>query len=112
MTSTENNQNEEGKQNLIELRGNFYNLIHEETQEKIGNSGNKETIIIKYMEKNNKTYDYYKKAHDNYVQKNKDKINEKRRTKYSERYANDEEFREMIKAKNRENYAKKKLNKK
>jgi hypothetical protein len=92
----------------VEHKGEKYFLVDEETQEVINDDGTITKVIIKYMKTNSKTYDYYKKAHDTYVSKHKDKINERRRAKNSEKYLNDEEYREAVKRKAREYYKLKK----
>jgi hypothetical protein len=46
-----------------------------------------------------------------YYQQHKEELNEMSRKKKVERYANDPEYREKMKAKRRENYLKKKLEK-
>ncbi len=93
----------------VEHKGEKYLLVDEETQEVINDDGTITKVIIKYMKTDKKAYEYFKKAHDTYVSKHKDKINERRRAKNAEKYLNDEEYREAVKQKNREYYKSKKL---
>lgn len=75
-----------------------YKFIKEED---ILNDG--KMIKLIFIEKNNPLKTYY--------DKNKDKISKQKAEKYKQKYANDEEFRDKMKLKRKENYIKNKLKK-
>jgi hypothetical protein len=85
-----------------------YKIINEEYIYEDMNEGAKEKIKVIYLEKNTKYYENLKKAKDRYIENNREKVNEQHNIRYKERYVNDAEFREKIKQKRREYYAKNK----
>lgn len=70
--------------------------------------GNKKTIIIRTIEKENKFIDSLKRARKTYFEKNRDKINEHRSERQRKKYNEDPEYREEVKRKQREYYLRKK----
>jgi hypothetical protein len=58
-----------------------------------------------------KTPSYTRRAIDKYKEKNREMINQKRKERFKERYANDPEFREKQKQQSILKYQKKKLEK-
>ncbi len=88
--------------------------IKEEIVVREDEHGNKQTIIIRtiqkeiIVEKENKFIDSLKRARKAYFERNRDKINEHRSERQRKKYNEDPEFREKVKRKQREYYLKKK----
>ena len=79
----------------IEIHGEKYKVLKEDII-----NHNDENIKVVFVEKNNPLKVYY--------DKNKDKIAKQKSDKFKERYSSDPQFRELMKAKRKENYLKKK----
>ena len=85
-----------------------YEIIKELSKEYINEKGEKVIEREIYLVKNDKKW----KGQKTYYEKNKDKLKKYIIDNKRDRYKNDEEYREKVKSKQRESYAKKKLEKK
>ncbi len=96
--------------NLIDFKGEKYNLVEEVKEEIIDENGNKQIIIKQFLKLNlyEKNKETIKKCTQKYYENHRKEKNEYNKKLYKERYDNDPEFREKEKARSKEKYLKKK----
>jgi len=90
---------------------NKLKIINENIEYEEDENGNKYKVIIRTVEKENKTYESIKKAVKKYQENNKEKVNKNIADWKRNKYQNDPEFREKQKQMRREYYNRKKLEK-